>query len=122
MFSRQCHQHYGRHAHAAIAVGTKIAVKLPQRMSDNTEVLIEDLTTYEGDDIMPALATYPEAIPATSSDPASITTTLYDLIAALNAEVDPEDDALVTAAVVHLINANRARFIGSRKRLAIVDA
>jgi hypothetical protein len=47
---------------------------------------------------------------------------LYDLVAALNAEVDPEDDALVTAAVVHLINANRARFVGSRKRLAIVDA
>jgi len=47
---------------------------------------------------------------------------IYDLVAALNAEVDPEDDALVTAAVVHLINANRARFVGSRKRLAIVDA
>jgi hypothetical protein len=52
----------------------------------------------------------------------SITTTLYDLVEALNAEVDPEDDALVTAAVVHLINANRARFVGSRKRLTIVDA
>ncbi len=47
---------------------------------------------------MPALATYPAATPAASSDPASITTTLYDLVAALNAEVDPEDDALVTAA------------------------
>jgi len=71
---------------------------------------------------MPALATYPAATPAASSDPASITTTLYDLVAALNAEVDTEDDALVTAAVVHLINSNRARFVGSRKRLAIVDA
>jgi hypothetical protein len=47
---------------------------------------------------------------------------LYDLVAALNTEVGAEDDALVTAAVVHLINTNRARFIGSRKRLAIVDA
>jgi hypothetical protein len=71
---------------------------------------------------MPALATYPAAAPATSSAPTSITTTLYDLVAALNAEVNPEDDALVTAAVVHIINANRARFIDSRKRLAIVDA
>lgn len=70
---------------------------------------------------MPALATCPAPTPATSSDSESITTTLYDLIAALNAEVDPEDDALVTAAVVHLINANRARFVGSRKRLTIVD-
>jgi hypothetical protein len=71
---------------------------------------------------MPALATYPATVPATSSETTSITTTLYDLVAALNTEVDPEDDALVTAAVVHLINANRARFVGSRKRLAIVDA
>ena len=71
---------------------------------------------------MPALATYPAATPAASSDPVSITTTLYDLVAALNAEVNPEDDALVTAAAVHLINANRTRFIGSRKRLVIVDA
>ena len=71
---------------------------------------------------MPALATCPAPLPATSSDSERITTTLYDLIAALNAEVDPEDDALVTAAVVHLINANRARFVGSRKRLAIVGA
>jgi hypothetical protein len=71
---------------------------------------------------MPALATSPAATPVTSSDPASITTTLYDLVAALNAEVNPEDDALVAAAVVHIINANRARFVGSRKRLAIVGA
>ena len=70
---------------------------------------------------MPALATCPAATPATS-DPESITTTLYDLVAALNAEVEPEDDALVTAAVVHLINTNRTRFVGSRKRLAIVNA
>ena len=71
---------------------------------------------------MPALATYPAAASAASSKPAGITTTLYDLVAAVNAEVDPEDDALVTAAVVHLINANRARFVGSRRRLAIVGA
>ena len=48
-------------------------------------------------------------------------TTLYALVAARNAEVDPEDDALVTAAVMHLINVNRARFVGSCKTLAIVD-
>ena len=71
---------------------------------------------------MPALATCPAATSTTSTDTAPITTTLYDLVAALNAEVDPEDDALVTAAVVHLINANRAKFVGSHKRLTIVDA
>jgi predicted HD phosphohydrolase len=89
---------------------------------DNVAVLYDDIQSLQGDDIMPALATYPATTPAISSETASITTTLYDLVAALNAEVDTADDALVTAAVVHLINANRARFIGSRKRLAIIDA
>jgi hypothetical protein len=83
---------------------------------------IRTLEVVKGDNIMPALATDPAATPAASSDPTSITTTLYELVAALNAEVDPEDDALVTATVVHLINANRARFVGSRARLALVEA
>ena len=69
---------------------------------------------------MPALATYP-ADPSRFLRPSEYYDDIVDLIAALNAEVDPEDDALVTAAVVHLINANRARFVGSRKRLTIVD-
>ena len=71
---------------------------------------------------MPALATYPATVPTTFPEPTRITTTLYDLINALSAEVAPEDDYLVTAAVVHLINSGRARFVGSRKTLAIVDA
>ena len=71
---------------------------------------------------MPALAMYPATVPATSPEPTRITTTLYDLVDALSAEVDPQDDYLVTAAVVHLINSGRARFVGSRKTLAIVDA
>ena len=91
-------------------------------MFDNVEVLYDAIESLQGDDIMPALATYPATTPAASTEPTSLTTTLYDLVAALNTEVDAEDDALVTAALVHLINANRARFVGSRKRLAIVDA
>lgn len=71
---------------------------------------------------MPALAAYPTTIPTTSPKPTRITTTLYDLVDALSAEVPPEDDALVTAAVVHLINSGRACFVGSRKTLAIIDA
>ncbi len=71
---------------------------------------------------MPALATAPATVPAPSAAPTRITTTLYDLVDALSAEVDPQEDYLVTAAVVHLINSGRARFVGSRKTLAIVDA
>jgi hypothetical protein len=36
-----------------------------------------------------------------------ILTTLYDLIAALNEQVEPEEDVLVTAAMVHLCNSGR---------------
>ena len=91
-------------------------------MFDNIEVLYDEHRELLRRRYHASSCNLPSTTPATSSETMSITTTLYDLVAALNAEVDAEDDALVTAAVVHLINTNRARFIGSRKRLAIVDA
>ena len=39
-------------------------------------------------------------------------TTLYDLIAALTEDVEPWDDEVVTAAVVHLCQTGRLRFLG----------
>ena len=71
---------------------------------------------------MQALATNLATVPATFSTPVSITTTLYDLVEAINAEVGPDEDRLVTAALMHLINSSRVRFVGSRKTLTIVDA
>jgi hypothetical protein len=38
-------------------------------------------------------------------------TTLYDLMEALQDQVTPEDDATVTAAVVHLFNADYVKFL-----------
>ena len=38
-------------------------------------------------------------------------TTLYDLIATLQDQVAPEDDAAVTAAVVHLFKADYVKFL-----------
>ena len=38
-----------------------------------------------------------------------ITTTLYDLIAALNVDIDQDEDALITAAVLYLIQSGRLR-------------
>jgi len=71
---------------------------------------------------MPALATNLATIPETSATPVSITTTLYDLVEAVNTEVDLVEDRLVAATVMHLINSSRARFVGSRKTLAVVAA
>jgi hypothetical protein len=66
---------------------------------------------------MQALAT----APITSPKPARLTTTLYDLVEAISTEVGPDEDHLVAAAVMHLINSNRTRFVGSRKTLKVVD-
>ena len=41
----------------------------------------------------------------------TIKTTLYDLIAAINSEVDPAEDHLVVATVMHLFKTGRVRFL-----------
>jgi hypothetical protein len=43
----------------------------------------------------------------------TLTTTLFDLIAALHDEVEEGEEDLVTAAVVRLWDAGRVRFIAS---------
>ncbi len=70
---------------------------------------------------MQAVAAHLETVPTTST-PTRITTTLYDLVEALSTEAGPEDDHLVTAAVMHLINSGHTRFVGSRKRITVVEA
>ena len=42
---------------------------------------------------------------------ATITTTLYDLIAAIHSVVAPEEDALAVATAVHVLHSGRARFL-----------
>ena len=71
---------------------------------------------------MQAVATNLATVPETSSTPVSVTTTLYDLIEAVNTEVSLDEDRLVAAVIMHLINSSRARFVGSRKTLAVVAA
>jgi hypothetical protein len=88
-------------------------------MSDNTDNPITQPVKNEGEYTMQALATNLATAPA-SSVPAHITTTLYDLVEAISAEVGPDEEHLVTAAVMHLINSSRARFVGSRKTLTIL--
>ncbi len=105
----------------AHSFGMKIAVLFEWKMSDNTDNPIAQLVK-NGEDTMQALATNLAPAPASSPAPAHITTTLYDLVEAISAEVGPDEEHLVTAAVMHLINSNRARFVGSRKTLTILPA
>lgn len=41
----------------------------------------------------------------------TIHTTLYDLIASINADIAPEDDHLVTAAILRLLDGGRVNFL-----------
>lgn len=50
--------------------------------------------------------------------PATITTTLYDLIAAIRATVAPDDDPLVVATVVHILRSRRVTLLGDPAELA----
>lgn len=53
----------------------------------------------------------------TTQAPAALTTTLYDLIAALQEAAGPDEDALVVAAVVDLMRSRRLTWRqGSQKR------
>lgn len=49
-----------------------------------------------------------------------IPTTLYDLIATLNAELNPDEDSLVTATVVHLLNTHRVTCTGALQGYRLV--
>ena len=49
---------------------------------------------------------------AESETPATITTTLYDLLAAVQSVVGPDDDALAVAAVLHMLRSGRVTWRG----------
>ena len=49
-----------------------------------------------------------------------IQTTLYDLIATLNAEFSPDEDDVITAAVVHLLNTHRVTCTGALQGYLLV--
>ncbi len=54
------------------------------------------------------------------SQVAKIQTTLYDLIATLNAELSPDEDNVVTATVVHLLNTHRVTCTGTLQGYQLV--
>ena len=74
---------------------------------------------------MPAVAediTAVETVELATPETTPIVTTLYDLIATLTEEVEPGEDDVVTATVVHLCNTGRLRFLGMPRNCEIVCA
>ena len=51
---------------------------------------------------------------------AKIQTTLYDLVATLNAELSPDEDNIVIATVVHLLNTHRVTCAGALQGYRLV--
>jgi hypothetical protein len=45
--------------------------------------------------------------------PVAIITTLYDLIEAMQDEVEPDDDGLIVASIIHLLQSGRITFLGA---------
>ena len=60
---------------------------------------------------MLAVAQNTPTVEVEASERTTITTTLFDLIAALNDQVKPGEEDVVTAAVVHLCQTGRLRFL-----------
>jgi len=56
----------------------------------------------------------------TAPSPTALQTTLYDLMAALRAEVGPDEDDVVTATVVHLLQTHRVTDTGNQARYRLV--
>jgi hypothetical protein len=54
------------------------------------------------------------------SEPTTIQTTLYDLIAAIDAEVGPHEEHVITATVVHFLNAHRITCTGNLQGFRLV--
>lgn len=55
-----------------------------------------------------------------STHSTAIHTTLYDLFAALSAEVGPNEEDVLTATIVHLLNAHRVTCIGNLQGYRLV--
>jgi hypothetical protein len=70
---------------------------------------------------MSTLATGIFAPAPSHPDTSTIHTTLYDLIEAISAEVGPQEDHLVTATLVHLINSGRVKFADDARQLQVVS-
>jgi hypothetical protein len=56
----------------------------------------------------------------TAPSPTALQTTVYDLLAALNAAVGPDADDLVTAVVIHFLQTHRVLCTGHRARYRLV--
>jgi hypothetical protein len=64
------------------------------------------------------MSTLFDATVAPEDMPATIETTLYDLMEAMQEEADPDEEEIVVTSVLHLLRSGRIAFLGDRKYLS----
>ena len=86
-------------------------------MSSHSSFVVENLWLCKGFGVETLLQNVADTV---MSQVAKIQTTLYDLVATLNAEISPDEDDVVTAAIVHLLNTHRVTCTGALRGYRLV--
>jgi len=86
-------------------------------MSSHSSFIVEKTLRYKGFSVETLLQNVADTV---MSQVAKIQTTLYDLVATLNAEISPGQDNVVTATVVHLLNTHRVTCTGALQGYRLV--
>ena len=86
-------------------------------MSSHSSFIVEKTLRCKGFSVETLLQNVADTV---MSQVAKIQTTLYDLVATLNAEISPGQDNVVTATVVHLLNTHRVTCTGALQGYRLV--
>jgi hypothetical protein len=86
-------------------------------MSSHTSFVVEKTSICKGFSVETLLQNVADTV---MSQVTKIQTTLYDLVATLNAEFSPDEDNVVIATVVHLLNTHRVTCTGALRGYRLV--
>jgi hypothetical protein len=86
-------------------------------MSSHSSFVVVKILIYKGFSVETLLQNIADTI---MSQAAKLQTTLYDLVATLNAELSPDEDDVVTETVVHLLNTHRVTCTGALQGYRLV--
>jgi hypothetical protein len=86
-------------------------------MSSHSSFVVEQASICKGFSVETLLQNVTNTI---MTQAVKIQTTLYDLVSTLNAELSPDEDNVVTATVVHLLNTHRVTCTGALQGYRLV--
>jgi hypothetical protein len=86
-------------------------------MSPHSSFVIEYISICEGFSVEILLQNVADTVMA---QVAKIQTTLYDLVATLNAELSPDEDNAVIATIVHLLDTHQVTCIGALRGYQLI--